>query len=65
MKDRLQPCIYYICKGSDCQKGFKEVTLDKCKNCKKYTPRKVTKKQESLKEKRQKDKDRHDDWRSL
>lgn len=62
MKDRLQPCIYYICKDADCKKGFKNVTLDKCKNCSKYTPRKLSKRPESIKQKRQKDKDRHDNW---
>lgn len=60
MKDRIQPCIYYICKGSECSKGFKNVDLKKCKNCSKYKPRPNPKKQESIRSKRQKDKDRHD-----
>lgn len=60
MKDRNQPCIYYICANADCRKGFKNVNLDKCKNCEKYYPRKSKHKEESIKIKRQKDKDRHD-----
>ena len=60
MKDRVRPCIHYICKGSDCAKGIKNVDLAKCKNCSKYCPRKCAKKQESVRAKRQKDKDRHD-----
>lgn len=62
MKDRIQPCIYYICKGETCGRGFVNVDLSKCKNCQKYTPRKCTKKRESIREKRRKDKDRHDKW---
>ena len=64
MKDRLNPCIYYICANADCKKGFKEVTMDKCKNCKKYCPRKSSKKKEPIKLKRQRDKDRHDNWKN-
>lgn len=60
MKDRLQPCIYYVCKGGQCKKGFVNVDLSKCKNCAKYTPRKDGRKRESIREKRRKDKDRHD-----
>ena len=62
MRDRVEPCIYYICKGSDCKKGFVKVDMRKCKNCPKYHPRKNTKKKESVRSKRQKDKDRHDSW---
>ena len=25
-KDRLAPCIHYVCKGETCKKGFKDVT---------------------------------------
>lgn len=64
MKDRLVPCVSYVCCGSDCLRGVKEVTMGKCKNCKKYKPRKVSKKQEPVKVKRQKDKDRHDNWKT-
>jgi|GEM_PF-1823368 len=63
MKDRESPCIYYVCKDADCKKGFVKVDLKKCKNCPKYEPRKTTKKEESVKVKRQKDRDRHDNWR--
>jgi len=31
-KDRLNPCIYYVCKGETCKKGFKDVTLAKCRD---------------------------------
>ena len=62
MRDRVEPCIYYICKGSDCKKGFVKVDMRKCKNCSKYQPRKNSKKMESVRSKRQKDKDRHDSW---
>ena len=64
MKDRTRPCIYYVCAGADCQKGIKDVTLAKCKNCPKYRPRKQSKRPESIKSRRQKDKDRHDNWKS-
>ena len=57
-KDRLNPCIHYVCKGETCKKGFKDVTLAKCKTCEKYRPRKSGQKQESVKEKRQEEKGR-------
>ena len=59
MKDRRIPCIYYTCAGADCEKGFKEVTMEKCKNCQKYHPRKLSKRPEPVKLKRYKDADRH------
>ena len=62
MKDRINPCIHYVCKGEDCKKGFVKVDLKKCKNCPKYEPRKSTKKAEPVRSRRQKDRDRHDDW---
>ena len=62
MKDRIEPCIYYVCKDATCKKGFVKVNLKKCKNCPKYQPRKNSKKKESVRSKRQKDKDRHDSW---
>lgn len=62
MKDRTEPCIYYVCKGETCGKGYVKVDLSKCKNCPKYRPRKNNHKKESIKEKRRKDKDRHDDY---
>ena len=52
MKDRISPCIYYVCKDADCKKGFVKVDLKKCKNCPKYEPRKTSKKEESVKVKR-------------
>ena len=63
MKDRLNPCIYYVCANADCKKGFKDVTLAKCKNCTKQKGRKNNHKQEPINYKRQKDKDRHDNWK--
>ena len=38
-KDRLAPCIYYICKG-ECKKGRNAEQNKTCKNCNKYKPRK-------------------------
>ena len=64
MKDRTAPCIYYVCKDADCKKGYVKVDLKKCKNCPKYQPRKSSEKKESIRNKRQKDKDRHDQWRN-
>lgn len=63
MRDRTEPCIHYTSAHADCGKGFRDVTMKKCKNCQKYRPRKSGKKKEKLAAKRQKDKDRHDDWR--
>ena len=63
MKDRLEPCIYYVCKDADCKKGFVKVDLKKCKNCAKYQPCKSSLKMKSVRDKRQKDKDRHDSWK--
>lgn len=64
MKDIINPCIYYVCAGADCKKGFRKVMMDKCRNCEKYRPRKSGKKPESIKEKRRKDADRHDNWKT-
>lgn len=60
MKDRTEPCVYYVCKDADCKMGFVKVDLKKCKICPKYQPRKTSKRTESVRTKRQKDKDRHD-----
>lgn len=60
MKDQTNPCIYYVCCGETCKKGFKDVTLKKCKNCNKYRARKSNHRPESIKNKRRKDKERHD-----
>lgn len=43
MKDRLIPCVNYICAGETCLKGVKEVTMSKCQHCQKYQPRKTKK----------------------
>lgn len=63
MKERTTPCIYYTCAHADCQKNVKDVTIQKCQHCSKYRPRKTTKKPESIKSKRFKDKERHDNWK--
>ena len=63
MKDRLVPCIHYVCKDAGCKKGFVKVDLKKCKNCPKYEPRKNARREETVKAKKQKDRDRHDNWR--
>ena len=62
MKDKISPCIYYVAKGFICEKGFVNVDIKKCKNCPKYKARKITRKTESIRSKRQKDKDRHDKY---
>jgi hypothetical protein len=65
MKDRNIPCIYYTCAHEACLKGFKDVTVNKCKNCLKYKPRKTSRRQEPVGRKRQKDHDRHDNWKKF
>lgn len=62
MRDRVIPCIYYTNAHGECQKGRKDVTMDKCKNCSKYRPRKIGRRMETVKEKRRKDRERHDKW---
>ena len=64
MKDRINPCIHYVAKGFTCNKGFVNVDISKCKNCPKYQPHKCNKKKESIKKKKQKDIDRHDNWKN-
>lgn len=63
MKDRTAPCIYYVCAHEPCKKNIQDVTMKKCKNCSKYRPRKTAKRDETIRHKRQKDKDRHDNWK--
>lgn len=63
MNNRILPCIYYICAHETCQKNIKDVTLKRCKNCSKYRSRKSAKHSESVRAKRQKDRDRHDNWK--
>lgn len=41
-KDRIEPCIYYICAG-ECQKGREADHNGYCQKCKKYVPRVRTK----------------------
>lgn len=64
MKDRLNPCIHYVCAHAECKKHFKDVTMDKCKNCPKYRGRKNSRRPEPISHKRQKDRDRHDNWKN-
>lgn len=64
MKDRINPCISYTNCGGTCLKGVKNVTMEKCKHCDKYRPRKSYKKPENVKSRRQKDRDRHDNWKT-
>lgn len=63
-RDRTVPCIYYVCAHADCQKGFRDVTTKRCKTCDKYRPRKTAHRPEPVLRRRQKDRDRHDDWRN-
>lgn len=37
-KDRLTPCLYYICAG-ECQKGREAKHSGYCQHCDKYRPR--------------------------
>ena len=63
MKDRTVPCIYYTYAHGTCEKGIVDVTCKRCKNCQKYRPRKTGRKQTPIHIRRQKDKDRHDNWK--
>ena len=56
MKDRLAPCVYYVCKG-ECKKGRKAEQNGICQNCSKYRPRKGFKNVGKIK--RQKEKERY------
>ena len=58
MKDKLSPCIYYTNAHGICGKGRKDVTLKKCRNCPKYKGRKLSKKPEPVRLKREKAKRR-------
>lgn len=60
MRDRINPCIHYVCAHETCRKGYKDVTMAKCKNCAKYKGRKSGKKPESVRLKREKEKIRTD-----
>ena len=37
-KDRLTPCLYYVCKG-ECKKGRDAEHVGYCQHCDKYKPR--------------------------
>ena len=37
-KDRITPCLYYVCKG-ECKKGRKSDHNGYCQRCDKYKPR--------------------------
>lgn len=37
-KDRIEPCVYYICAGK-CEKGREADYKGYCQKCKKYVPR--------------------------
>lgn len=37
-KDRLTPCLYYICKG-ECKRGRDSDHQNYCQKCDKYKPR--------------------------
>lgn len=38
-KDRVIPCMYYVCKG-ECKKGRRDAEINGiCKTCSKYKPR--------------------------
>lgn len=60
MKDRINPCIYYVCAHEICQKGRKDVTMNKCKNCSKYRGRKNPKKPLPARLKREQSKQKAD-----
>ncbi len=46
-KERNIPCVSYVCHGSDCLKGRKNVEHSGCcQTCKKYQPRKTGKRKE-------------------
>lgn len=60
MKDRINPCIYYVCAHETCQKSRKDVTMNKCKNCSKYRGRKNPKKPLPARLKREQSKQKAD-----
>lgn len=58
MKDKQAPCIYYTNAHGTCDKGYIDVTLDKCSHCKKYRGRKMNVRPESIKLKRFKEREK-------
>lgn len=59
-KDRLTPCMYYICAG-ECEKGREADYKGYCQHCNKYRPRAkerhLNKKKEKLRKIREKEMD--------
>lgn len=59
-KDRLTPCMYYICAG-ECEKGREANYKGYCQHCDKYKPRAkerhLNKKKEKLRKIREKEMD--------
>lgn len=49
-KDRIEPCMYYICSG-ECEKGRDADYDGYCQKCNKYVPR-VRKKHKNMKKKK-------------
>lgn len=62
MKDK-NVCIYYTYHNGTCEKGYKNIDLKKCSRCPHNRPRKDTSHKIPLSKKRQKDIDRHDNWK--
>lgn len=62
MKDRTEPCIHYTNAHGECRKGYKDVTLKKCKNCTRYHARKAAHRKEPVSYRRRKDRERHGQW---
>lgn len=46
-KDRIEPCMYYICVG-ECEKGRNAEYSGYCQKCNKYVPR-VRRKHQNMK----------------
>lgn len=46
-KDRIEPCVYYICSG-ECEKGREADYKGYCQKCNKYVPR-IRKKHQNIK----------------
>lgn len=58
-KDRIEPCLHYICAGQ-CSKGRKADHAGYCQKCNKYVPR-VRKKHVNMK-KQKLEKIRKNEW---
>ena len=53
MKDRIEPCKFYICEGQ-CEKGREATHKNYCQKCSKYIPRIRKKHKNKKKEKTEK-----------